>query len=303
MKIGIIGGGSLGLLWATRMSEYADVTLICKSEQQAEVIRRDGVILTTLNGQKIRYRVTAEWIDEFNHSAGFDVLFLMTKQPALNRVLSIIPSFTHEQTHVIAWQNGLGHVEKLRACSYSNSYAVVTTEGARKISVNHVHHTGNGYVRIGSVNQIQEDAIDPLFLSLMQSIGIQWVEDIERYMWQKFAINVVINPLTALLEIPNGKLMEIETQTIIKQLIKELCLVADAKGFYLNQTEIYQQVSEVCFMTSKNLSSMLQDIRNKRQTEIDSLNGIVVSYADQLRLAVPTHIALTELIKAKSMLF
>src|SRR5690606_31726039 len=128
------------------------------------------------------------------------------------------------------------------------------------------------------------------------------VDNIEHCMWEKFAINVVINPLTAVLEVSNGKLLELKLQTVIMQLIKELCLVADAKGFYLNQTEIYHQVAEVCRKTSKNISSMLQDIQNKRQTEIDSLNGAVAAYADQFRLTVPTHVALTEMIKAKSML-
>jgi 2-dehydropantoate 2-reductase len=302
MKIGIIGGGSLGLLWATRLREYADVTLFCKSEQQTEMIRQDGIILTALDGQETRYLVTAEWIEHFPPSAGFDVLFLMTKQPALDQVLSILPSFIHEQTYVVAWQNGLGHVEKLQACPFPNCFAVVTTEGARKTSDNHVYHTGNGYVRMGSINHM-EGCVHPFFTSFIQKFGMELVDNIERYMWEKFAINVVINPLTAILEVPNGKLLELEIQTIIKQLIKELCLVADAKGFHLNQAEIYRQVSEVCFKTSKNLSSMYQDIQNKRQTEIDSLNQVVVTYAEHYRLAVPTHVALTELIKAKSMLF
>jgi 2-dehydropantoate 2-reductase len=206
-----------------------------------------------------------------------------------------------EHTYVVAWQNGLGHVEKLQSCHFAKCYAVVTTEGARKTSLHHVHHTGYGYVRLGSVNQM--DYVDPFFTSLAQRFGMEMVDNIEQHMWEKFAINVVINPLTAVLEVPNGRLMELEIEKIMKKLIEELCLVADAKGIHLNQTEVYQQVSEVCLKTSTNLSSMLQDVQNKRQTEIESLNGAVVSYADQFHLAVPTHVVLTELIKAKSMLW
>lgn len=303
MKIGIIGGGSLGLLWAARLNEYAEVTLFCKSEEQADIIGQNGIIFTALDGHEKKYLVTAEWINQFHHSAGFDVLFLMTKQTALDQVLSSISSYIHEKTYVVAWQNGLGHVEKLQACHFPNCFAVVTTEGARRRSVNHVQHTGNGYVRLGSVYQNGKDSIDPSFTALIQRFRMDLVDNIERYMWEKFAINVVINPLTAVLEVPNGKLMELGLQTTIMQLIKELCIVADAKGFYLNQTEIYHQMNEVCRKTSRNISSMLQDIQNKRQTEIDSLNAIVVAYADQFRLAVPTHVALTEMIKAKSMLY
>jgi 2-dehydropantoate 2-reductase len=303
MRIGIIGGGSLGLLWAARLSGHADVTLFCKSKEQTELIRQYGIRLTALNGCETEYFVTAEWIDHFPHSADFDVLFLMTKQTALNQVLAAISSFIHENTYVVAWQNGLGHVEKLQACDFLNCYAVVTTEGARRKSANHVAHTGNGYIRIGSVSAYSENRLDPFFTVLMQTCGMELVDDIERCIWEKLAINVVINPLTAVLEVPNGKLLELGLQTTILQLIKELCMVADAKGFHLNRTEIYHQVKEVCSKTAKNMSSMLQDIQHKRSTEINSLNAAVVAYAEQLNLSVPTHSALVDMIIAKTMLY
>jgi 2-dehydropantoate 2-reductase len=42
---------------------------------------------------------------------------------------------------------------------------------------------------------------------------------------------------------------------------------------------------------------MLQDIENNRRTEIDNLNGIVVSLASKYRLEVPLNNALTIIIK------
>ncbi|WP_028775471.1 ketopantoate reductase family protein [Shimazuella kribbensis] len=301
MKIGIIGGGSLGLLWAARLNEYADVTLFCRTVQQTDVIKKQGLLVTNTSGQKKRYLVSAEWIEHFHHSAGFDVLFLMVKQPALDQVLRMIPSLIHQKTHVVAWQNGLGHVEKIEACHFPASYAVVTTEGAYKLSANHVQHTGYGYVRLGRLQS--KDGMDSFFSSFLQKFHIELVDHIEQYLWRKFAVNVVINPLTALLEVPNGKLMDLDIQATIYQLVNELCLVADAKGICLKQADIYDQVSEVCSKTAKNFSSMLQDIRAGRLTEIDSLNGMVVTYANQCGLVVPTHSTLTDLIRAKSMLF
>jgi 2-dehydropantoate 2-reductase len=301
MKIGIIGGGSLGLLWAARLNEYTDVTLFCRTKQQSEIIQKDGIFLTNMAKQKKQYLISAEWIEHFHHSAGFDVLFLMVKQPALDHVLSVVPSLSHEKTHVVAWQNGLGHVEKIVACHFPESYAVVTTEGAYKQSVNHVQHTGYGYVLLGRLES--NEPIDPSFSAFLQKLHIEMVVNIEQYLWRKFAINVVINPLTALLEVPNGKLMSLGMNSTVYQLINELCLVADAKGICLKQADIYHQVSEVCSKTANNFSSMYQDIRAGRITEIDSLNGMVVAYANQCGFDVPTHTAVTELIRAKSMLY
>jgi 2-dehydropantoate 2-reductase len=301
MKIGIIGGGSLGLLWAARLSEHVKVTLLCRTDQQAKTIQQEGVILTTLDGQEKRYEISAEWINESDNSADFDVLFLMVKQPSFEQILPYVASVMHENTHIVAWQNGLGHLEKMENFSFPNRYAVVTTEGARKYASNRVQHTGNGYIRLGRVHST--DNVDPLFTYFLQQVHVEIVTNIEQHIWEKFSINCVINSLTALLEVPNGQLMEVELHSTMMQIIKEISQVADAKGLYLKQEEIYHQVKDVCFKTTKNFSSMLQDIMAKKQTEIASLNGMVVTYGKQCGIDVPMNTSLTELIKAKSMLF
>jgi 2-dehydropantoate 2-reductase len=301
MKIGIIGGGSLGLLWAARLSQSAHVTLLCRTDKQAEKIQQDEIVLTTLEGQEIKYSVSAEWISQSNHSADFDVLFLMVKQPDLDEVLANISRWAAKNTPIVAWQNGLGHLDKIQQHHFANCYAVITTEGARKFSDNHVQHTGAGYVLLGRASSI--DRLDPTLASFFQQIGIQVVDQIEYEMWKKVAINCVINPLTALLEIPNGQLMKSSLDSIINPIIHEIVQVAHVRGFQLQHEDIYHQVNDVCIKTAKNFSSMLQDILAKKQTEIASLNGMIVSYAEKYGVNASTNALLTQLIKAKSMSF
>jgi 2-dehydropantoate 2-reductase len=299
MKIGIIGAGSLGLLWATRLIKHGSVTLFCRTEEQVTTIQQSGISVTTLTGEKETYRVSVKWIQQSIHSAPYDMLFLMVKQPALDEVLRILPPFMHPNTHVVAWQNGLGHGEKLQSLQHPHVYAAVTTEGAYKFSANEVRHTGEGYIRLGHL--LKHDVSD-VFGSFLERIGVKIVPDIILVMWRKFAINCVINPLTALLEVPNGQLIRPKIEPIIDVLIQELCLVANHRGIMLTYEDIYYQVTEVCHKTARNISSMLQDIQANRQTEIEALNQMVIEYSRDTKISVPYHQVITQLIRAKSLL-
>ena len=66
----------------------------------------------------------------------------------------------------------------------------------------------------------------------------------------------------------------------------EAAEVARARGIALSFDDPCTYVESVCAATSANRSSMLQDVEQGRRTEIDSINGIIVS--EGARLGVPT---------------
>ena len=54
---------------------------------------------------------------------------------------------------------------------------------------------------------------------------------------------------------------------------------------------------DVARKTANNKNSMLQDIQKGNRTEIDFINGKIVSYAEELGVEVPVNKTLTYLIK------
>ncbi len=300
MNIGIIGAGSLGLLWATRLNKFGSVTLFCRTKQQTMELKQSGVTLIDLEDKRETYCISAEWIEKLTHSAPYDVLFIMVKQPALDDVILRLPMLMDENTHVVAGQNGMGHIEKLHQLNHQHLYAVVTTEGAYKLSQTIVRHTGIGYIRLGHL--LKQKITDEVFGTLLKGVGIVTVPDITQEMWQKFAINCVINPLTALLEVPNGELLNPRMLDMIDQLIVEICAVAKHQSIFLDEKLLKQQVIEVCKKTAINHSSMLQDIKTRRKTEIAALNQMIVRYGEDAGVPVAYNQLLAQLIEAKSKL-
>jgi 2-dehydropantoate 2-reductase len=126
----------------------------------------------------------------------------------------------------------------------------------------------------------------------------QFREDIATVLWEKLIINAGINPLTALLRVPNGALLDLPSAwEVAVAAAREAQAVAVAAGFDLRgDPEAF--LTEVCTATAANRSSMLQDILAGRPTEIEALNAQVVTRGKALGLLTPVNEVLTALIRA-----
>jgi 2-dehydropantoate 2-reductase len=123
-------------------------------------------------------------------------------------------------------------------------------------------------------------------------------KDIGAVLWEKLVINVGINPLTALLRVPNGALLELpHAWEVAVAAAAEAQGVAVAAGFNLGG-DAEARLRQVCTATAANRSSMLQDILAGRPTEIEALNAQVVSRGRALGLATPVNDLLTLLMRA-----
>jgi 2-dehydropantoate 2-reductase len=121
------------------------------------------------------------------------------------------------------------------------------------------------------------------------------VADIDLYVWRKLAINAVINPLSALLGVENGALVPLAGTS--RALVEELTAVARAHGIALDAQETLEKVFASIQQTARNPSSMLQDLRNGRPTEIDWINGAIVRAGESAEVGTPRHRLLTELVR------
>ena len=121
--------------------------------------------------------------------------------------------------------------------------------------------------------------------------------------WSKLIVNVGINALTAILEVENGKLLDVdETKYLMKLAVEEAIDVAEALGVKFNRDETIEKVMQVAYNTTGNKSSMLQDILNKRKTEIETINGAIVREGMKHFVKTPVNTVLLNLIKAKEVI-
>lgn len=323
MRIEVIGGGSIGLLYGARLAEAgAEVTIWTRSKEQAEQLRMQGILLQELNGVSNRIvPVKSNWTERFagkfmdtdgHPRESFRWILLTVKQTDINdRLLDQLNAFaaslTDESAAVVCLQNGIGHLERIKKkLPDTPLFAAVTTEGAKRIDGRTVQHTGKGQLWLGewSGNKCNRDEAlevsQKMLISLLQSAGFTSFlsNDMENRIFVKLLINAVINPLTAIFDVTNGELpLHPSRESLMRALYTETELILKEAGMTMTH-DGWQQIIEVCRQTSGNVSSMLSDVRAGRATEIDAINGGIARLAEQYDRPAPMNRAVTALIQA-----
>ncbi|MCJ7714953.1 MAG: 2-dehydropantoate 2-reductase, partial [Anaerolineales bacterium] len=198
---------------------------------------------------------------------------------------------------VLTLQNGLGNLEILSSSLGEERVAQgVTTCGATLIGPGLVRPAGEGVVSIQA-----HPRLNSLTKTLKKAgFAIKVVPDLNSLVWEKLIVNVAINPLTAILGIQNGKLLESQSAVNIMTLAAiEATEVAKAKGIPLYINDPGQEAQSVALATSNNLSSMLQDINRGAPTEIDFLCGAVTRIGRSMNVPTPVNHLLWQLIKSR----
>ncbi|MCY9072808.1 FAD-dependent oxidoreductase, partial [Bacillus inaquosorum] len=141
MKIGIIGGGSVGLLCAYYLSLHHEVTVVTRREEQAAAIQSEGIRLYK-GGEEFRADCSAD----MSINSHFDLLVVTVKQHQLQ---SVFPSLERiGKTNILFLQNGMGHIHDLKDWRAGHSiYVGIAEHGAVRKSDTAVEHTGLGAIK------------------------------------------------------------------------------------------------------------------------------------------------------------
>lgn len=292
----IVGTGALANLFAARLSSAGvKVTMLGTWSQGLAAIQEYGVRLVTDGGEKsFPVRATADLL-KIGHVR---YALVLVKSWQTERAVGQLAQVLSPEGVALTLQNGLGNFDILNnKLGSERATQGVTTTGATLLSPGYVRPGGEGIITVG-----EHPRLDPLVDSLRKSgFAVKVVSDVETLVWRKLLINAAINPLSALLEVPNGKLLESEAARNLMSLVaREVEAVAETKGISLDFENPAAAAENVARCTANNRSSMLQDISRGAPTEIDAICGAVVQAGAELNVTTPNNHTLTLLIKAKN---
>jgi len=304
MTIGIFGAGSIGLHLASQLFLAGkNPTVICRTPKQADLLRGNGLFYTQLDGTEEKLIIDAVTVEKCH--LPLDYLFITVKQHQLKDVLPILEKLPiHPSTRIIAFQNGIGHEELLRQVFPQHPlFLSVTTEGAYREQLDRIRHTGKGTTWIGPSQKMRgqdwKESWPLINIFKGSQLDVSLEDQIAERIWKKLIINSCINPLTGILRVKNGWLVESPyTLGIMESLFQEAAKVAEKEGIGIERSFL-QEIVIVCRNTYHNKSSMLQDLEAGRNTEIDYINGAIKKIADKHRINVPYHTMMIQLVQAR----
>lgn len=168
------------------------------------------------------------------------------------------------------------------------------------LGVGLVRHAGRGQTHF-AVNEDTRFRLE-MTASLFTRAGLptSLVDDAQSLIWGKLAVNAGINPLTALLQVPNGYLLRnAGAFDIMSRAAMETAAVASAMGIDLPYPDPARRVAEVAQATAANRSSMAQDIARGMPTEIEQITGAVTEHGQRFAVPTPVNEALLHLVRAQ----
>jgi 2-dehydropantoate 2-reductase len=273
VKIGIVGAGALGTVFARALSSHGPVALLYRNDEPSPLADADVVIVAVKT-----YDTVA----------------------ALSRLRYVL----RPDAAIVSLQNGLLQLAHIRAALDGRHPVLLapTTEGATRDASGAVRRGGVGATVVGIPAGCPGTDVVDAFVRRLREAGLAAAvaNPIEPHLWAKLVVNAAINPVTALAGRPNGMLLDdAEARERAFALAREAAAVAAAAGVALPYPDPTERVLAVARTTAANRSSMLQDLERGAPTEIDAINGEVVRLGAILGVPVPNNADAVARIRAR----
>lgn len=293
----IVGTGALATLFAVRLTQARHrVTLLGTWKEGIEALRKNGARLIDVSGNEHQFEVHAT--DDPHKCSGAKHVLVLVKAWQTERAAGQLKECLAEDGLAITLQNGLGNYETLtRRLGLDRVALGSTTTGATLLEAGLAKVGGEGIISIE-----RHQALGPIETALKSAkFNVQIVDNAKSLVWGKLVINAAINPLTALLRITNGELLNRPSaREMMGALACEAAQVAEAENVDLPFTDPIVAAEDVVRKTAANHSSMLQDVLRGAPTEIDAICGAVVKAGQKHGIHTFANWACWNLIKAIS---
>ena len=311
----ILGMGAVGSLFGAILhSNGHEVIGLCRGAH-FEAIQSNGLIYTNLTGsEKVlplskNFQAFQDLQDEksgFAHLQRQDWILITSKVYSLEYLIRYYSDVIRRHGSLVLAQNGIGNEDIVsKLLPNVRIYRLLTTNGALLKAPGQVRHTGKGYTKIGYPNSNAIPVINEELNALVSCfdnphLSIELEHHIDLVLWEKIFVNIGINAIASIYNVPNGGLIESkELKTLMRYAITEAWNVAKAMNIEVDSiSERYVEFAySVCEKTKPNRNSMLQDLDKGRKTEIEFINGKIVEYGKSVGVKTPVNEMLTKKIK------
>ncbi len=274
-----------------------EVTLIDVAQAHIDAINANGLELDTRAGVE-HLPIRACLPDAV--SEPFDLVVVFTKTFHTEGALKGIARGIGENTHLLSLQNGLGNDERLAGFVADERVMIgASMLPSDLVGPGRVRSHGEGYSKLYPAFS-DDDSFAGQVAQAMTSGGLPAVLDpqIREAIWSKAIFNAAMNPLCALtLRTPGFLGAHEESRAMIHAVVEEGVAAAHANGVMIEAQPIHDLTEVSMTDHADHEASMLQDVKAGRRTEVDAINGAIVTAARSAGSAAPVTETLWRLVR------
>jgi len=294
-KVAILGAGAMGSYFAGRFfdTDYFSTVLIAKG-QRLDRLNTHGLIV---NGKA--YAIPAIHPEEA--ASPVDLIIVALKHHHLKKAVLGLKNFICDSTTIISVMNGLESEEYIGSLYGMDKilYTISVAIDAVRCG-NQTNYTKPGKHYFGEADNTR---LSPRVLQVQRAfdragIVYETPKDMIRMMWWKFMINVGMNQASAGMRAPYGVFQTSkQARALMEALMKEVIALTDVMGVNLTHQDIEDWYAFLKVLSPQGKTSMLQDIEEKRKTEVDIFGGKVVELGQCHGVKTPVNQTLLQIIQ------
>jgi 2-dehydropantoate 2-reductase len=290
MKIAVMGAGAVGCYYGGMLARAGHDVVLIGRPQHVQAVERQGLRLETQTFDE-RIRVSASTEGSAVQGAQL-VLFCVKSTDTESGAAAIKPHLAPDAL-VMSLQNGVENADRLRALLPQEVAAAVVYIGTEMAGPGHVRHHGRGELVI-EPSKASDDVARALIAA---GVPTDISDNVRGALWAKLILNCAYNALSAITQLPYGRLVKGEGITaVMRDLVDECVAVAKADGVTI-PGNVDAAVRKIAETVPGQYSSTAQDLARGKRSEIDNLNGLIVRRGEVLGVATPANRLLHAIVK------
>jgi len=289
-RIAVMGAGAVGCYYGGMLARAGREVVLVGRPQHVEAVRRKGLRMQT---SVFDEHVAVQASTEPDAMRGAALILFAVKSPDTEAAGQALSPYLERDAAILTLQNGVDNAERLAATLGREVIPAVVYVAVEMAGPGHVRHHGRGELVIGRGRA--SDAVAAAFGAA--GVPVEVSENAVGALWAKLIVNCAYNALSAIAQLPYGRLVQgAEVPEVMRDVVDECLAVASAAGVQV-PGDMHAAVRQIARSMPTQLSSTAQDIARGKTSEIDHLNGFVVHKGNALGVRTPANRALLALVK------
>jgi 2-dehydropantoate 2-reductase len=286
-----MGAGAVGCYYGALLARAGHPVTLIGRAQHVEAVQRSGLRFQT---KEIDEQVRLQASTDASGVKGAQLVLFSVKSTDTESAGKAMAPYLEREVAIVTLQNGVDNAERLSTVLGLQVIPATVYAAVEMPGPGHVRHHGRGELVIGRSAQSEEIA------SAFRAAGIKIdvSDNVVAALWVKVILNSAYNALSAITQLPYGRLVQSPGITaVMDDVVAECLAVARAAGVQI-PADIHDAVRRIAETMPAQFSSTAQDLARGKKSEIEHLNGFIVRKGEALGVKTPVNRTLLSLVKA-----
>ena len=296
IRVAVLGAGAVGCYYGGMLARAGHAVTLIGRPTHVEAFRARGL---RFEGLKFDDIVRVEASTEASAVRGARLVLFCVKSTDTEDAAAQMAPHLDAGALVVNLQNGVDNTERIQARVRPPVIPAAVYVACEMAGPGHLKHHGRGDLVIGELGpKLPAGALEQV-KTWFEGAGVPTTitDNVAGELWAKLVVNCAYNALSAITQLPYGKMIEGHgIRDVMRDVVEETLAVAQASGVAM-APDMLAQTYKIAEAMPTQYSSTAQDLARGKRTEIDHLNGFVVRRGEALGVPTPANRALYALVR------